>query len=228
MPAGNLSLSPPPSQLSRHTRNLYKGICIILQLKISATTHWRLWLGNECSHDLVRVTHKVSDPITFITNSSNELWWLLPTDFISSWWWVQKYKHHMWFDIKQQENRFKEIGSSKEFWFVNKTKTLWALSNPNTNFIHNLSLQGKSWQNEFTKCTDIIWVFQSSQEGQSRIGSNQEKNTQEARCGKIHWITSEGEEEECTHLWHPMLCGWTPRNRLEKQAWELSCCTCIY
>jgi len=45
---------------------------------------------------------------------------------------------------------------------------------------------------------------------------------------KIHWITSEGEEEECTHLWHPMLCGWTPRNRLEKQAWELSCCTCIY
>lgn len=35
---------------------------------------------------------------------------------------------------------------------------------------------------------------------------------------KIHGIASEGEEEECTHLWHPMLCGWTPRNRLEKQA----------
>jgi hypothetical protein len=36
----------------------------------------------------------------------------------------RKYKHHMRFDIKQQENRFKEIGSSKDFWFVTKTKTL--------------------------------------------------------------------------------------------------------
>jgi hypothetical protein len=36
----------------------------------------------------------------------------------------RKYKHHMRFDIKQHENRFKEIGRSKDFWFVTKTKAL--------------------------------------------------------------------------------------------------------